>query len=148
MLVNVPIVRPAANSKGWLLGLIHRTITSPLAPGRLILFANTTLSLRLSISPSGAWLCDVRRQDSATSVRGGMVVFLIVCTRLAISRPNRSVHTNSRSPIVTTGRAKSILQSCLAKNGMPRMASSFIWLTTKISSSFTSLTRIGICTTP
>ena len=93
-------------------------------------------------------MCDDKRQESANSVHEGMRVFLIACTRLAISHLNRSVHTSSRSQIVTTGRAKSILQTCLAKNGMPNMASLFTWLTTKSSSSFTSLTRIGICTTP
>ena len=77
--------------------------TLPLAPDWLLLFASSTLSLRAIISFSGAVLCDVKQQESATSVRGGMVVFLIVCTRLPIGRPNQSVHTSSF-----------ILQLCLA----------------------------------
>ena len=57
----------------------------PLAPGQLMLFANKTLSLKSSIKQSsGAWLCDVRRQESASFVCGGMVVFLIVYAWLAI----------------------------------------------------------------
>ena len=35
-----------------------------------MLFANTTLSLRFSISPPGARLCNIRQQDRATTVRG------------------------------------------------------------------------------
>ena len=133
------MVSLAASSKSCLVGLMHRTIMSPLRPDWFMLLASTTWSLKLSINSSGTWLCDVRRQESATSVCGGMVVLLIICTRLAISHLNRSVHTSSRSPIVTTGRAKFILQLCLAKNSLPRMASLFIWHTTKISSNFTSL---------
>ena len=74
------MVNPAASYKGWLVGLIHRTITSPLAPGRLMLLTSTTWPVKLSINHLGAWLCDVRRQESATSIHGGRVVLLIVCT--------------------------------------------------------------------
>ena len=98
---------PTPNSKGWLVRLKQLMITLTLAPGRLMLFVSNTLLLRPSISPSGAWLCDVKRQETATSVREGMEILLIVCTWLAISHPNRSVHTSSRSSIVTTGRIKS-----------------------------------------
>ena len=106
---------------------MHHTITLRLAPGGLMLLASTIWPLRLSINFSGAWLCVVRWQESTTSVCGVKVVCLIVCTRLAISHPNWSVHTSSCSPILTTGRAKYILQLCLAKNGMPGMTSLFIW---------------------
>ena len=79
------------------------TITLPLAPGRLMLLASTALLLRPLISLSEAWLCDVRWQESAASVRGRMVVFLIAYMLLSISRPNRSVHTSSHSLIVMMG---------------------------------------------
>ena len=49
MLVKVLMLSPAASSKGWLVELIQRTMTFPLAPVRLMLLASTTLLLRPSI---------------------------------------------------------------------------------------------------
>ena len=89
ILAKVLMVRPAPSSKGWLVRLMQHTITLPLAPGQLMLLASTTLLLRPSNDSYEAWLCDVRRQESAASFRKGMVVFLIACKQLAISLPNR-----------------------------------------------------------
>ena len=141
ILVKVPMMSPAVSFKGWLVGLRHRTVTSPLAPGWLMLLASTTWSLKLSINPSGAWLWDVRWQESATS--GGPSDRL----HTAHHQPSKPVSTHQLTLSNSDDRSSEIiLQSCLAKNGMPRMTSSFIRLTTKIYSNFTSLTRIGICT--
>ena len=114
------MVSPAASSKGWLVGLIQPTIKLPLTPGRLMLFASTTLLLRPFISSSGAWLCDVKRQESVTSVRGS----LPDCLHTARHQPSKPVSadllkfSNSHDELVQIHSTLMSGQKRLAQDGI------------------------------
>ena len=147
-LVNLPVKVPARSSKSWLVEFIHHTNTDLFLQGLLTLLASATLSPKLSISPSGGCLWHVSWQDRETSVFDRIVTFLTAGTQLAFSRLYWSAHTNSLSPVVTTDLVNSIWQLWFARNGMPRIASTLIWLITNISSNFMSHIFMSSFTTP
>ena len=120
----------------------------PRSSGWLKLAATIGPSGRASTMPMAGYCLAVTLPCTIISEFGGMVTSRITCTELTSNLPWRSVQTSSRFPIRRIGRPNSMAHWLAVRNGIPKMTSSLIWLMTKASSAFASLSCMFALNTP
>ena len=123
----------------------HLTTTLPWTSSCFKLVATGRPFACPPITPRWQKFMVVTRQSTAISVRcrGGITNSWVTRTLLIASQPCRSEHFSFLPTIYMIGSLNSIEQLCASRKGMPRIATSLMWLTTQTFIFFTSLPRSG-----
>jgi len=128
-----PTSAPVDNRTGSVKGMMHCTRSSCRQSSRFRLFASQIAPCVPSTTPRLAIPLQLTLQRRVAWDLPGTMQSRTTWTPPTKGLPNLSTQTSSFPAITTTDFWKSMWHWCFSRNGIPRMASSFSWLTMNVS---------------